>query len=174
MRPARIFRKAALAVLVALGASPDAVRADKGDLFLSIAPVVDASKTDRPAFGGAAALQLGANASTDLTLEADWTGTGKSLSGDGLMETRILLGSLYTPFFGEMRPRFGGSGGVIHVLGPRGVDELYFNLGFHLQGLYDLADAIRLFAEVHPNVTFGDEGEFSTLVKAGIQFRLIN
>lgn len=170
MTPARFIRQTALACLLALGAA----HADKGDLFLSIAPAVDVSKTDQPAFGGAAALQLGANQWTDLTLEADWTGTRDSFRGDENMETRILLGSLYTPFFGEMRPRFGGSGGVIHVLGPKGVDEVYFNLGFQLQGLYDVADAIRLFAEVHPNVTFGDEGEFSTLVKAGIQFRLID
>lgn len=170
MTPAPFIRKTVLASLLVLAAA----HAGKGDLFLSIAPAVDASKTDQPVFGGAAALQLGANQWTDLTLEADWTGTRESFRGDGAMETRILLGSLYTPFFGEMRPRFGGSGGVIHVLGPRGVDEVYFNLGFQLQGLYDVADAIRLFAEVHPNVTFGDEGEFSTLVKAGIQFRLLN
>ena len=171
MKPAPSLLGAALAMLMGLGG---AAHADKGDLFLSVAPMVDAVKTDQPAFGGAAALQLGANPWTDFTLEADWTGTGKSLSGDGVMETRILLGSLFTPFFGEMRPRFGGSGGVIHVQGPKGVDEVYFNLGFQLQGLYDASDAIRLFAEVHPNATFGDEGEFSTLVKAGIQVRLLN
>lgn len=145
--------------------------ADKGDLFLSLAPVIDAAKPSAPAFGGSASFQMGVNEATDFMLEGSATfATGSD--DETTRETRLLLGSLYTPYFGDIRPRFGGSGGLVHVDAPEGVDEVYLNLGFHLQGLYDASDRIRLFAEAHPNFTFGKHGEFSTLMKVGLLFRL--
>lgn len=161
---------AAAALTLALGAA----RADRGDLFLSLAPSVDAARTDEPAFGGFASLQLGANEATDLFVEAGWSGSRDAFAGDADMETRILIGSFYTPFFGEIRPRFGGSGGMVHLAGPDGLNEVYLNLGLHLQGIYAVSDRFRLFAEAHPNITFGRDGEGSILVKAGFQVRLLD
>lgn len=167
MNATRFIRAAAL-VLGAACAS----FADRGDLFLSLAPVVDAMTPSEPAFGGSVSLQLGANEATDFLFETDITAAKDSDADESRIESRFLIGSLYTPFFGEIRPRFGGSGGIVSVQAPGGINEAYFNLGFHLQGLYDVSDAVRLFAETHPNLTFGTHGSFSTLMKAGIIFRL--
>jgi hypothetical protein len=165
MKAARPILAACLALFHAVPAL-----AEKGDLFLSLAPAIDAFQSDGPSVGGGLGLQLGANESTDFFLESDLT-TRVDSHDDRTLETRVLLGSLYTPYFGEIRPRFGGSAGVIHVSAPD-VNEVYFNLGFHLQGLYDASDAVRLFAEAHPNLTFGSHGDFSTLIKVGLMFRL--
>jgi hypothetical protein len=144
-----IVRAASLALGLAV-----APFAAKGDLFLSLAPAVDPLR-DPPAFGGGASLQLGVNEATDFFLEGIGTGSRGSGDDEDRVETRVLLGSFYTPFFGDIRPRFGGSGGLEYVSAPGGVSDLYFNLGFHLQGLYDASDRFRLFAEVLPNLTFG-------------------
>lgn len=162
------FLTAAALVLGAACASS----ADRGDLFLSLAPVIDAMKPSEPAYGGSVSLQLGANEATDFMFETDVTSSSDADTDENTIETRLLIGSLYTPYFGEIRPRFGGSGGVVSVVAPGGVNEVYFNLGFHLQGLYDVSDTVRLFAEAHPNLTFGTHGRFSTMMKAGITFRL--
>jgi hypothetical protein len=171
MKTVRPILAAGLAACFALFHAVPA-HAEKGDLFLSLAPAIDAFESDGPSLGGGLGLQLGVNESTDFFLESILT-TRVDSDEDRTLETHGLLGSLYTPYFGEIRPRFGGSAGVVHVSAPD-VDEVYFNLGLHLQGLYDASDAFRLFAEVHPNLTFGSNGGFSTLFKVGLTFRLSN
>lgn len=147
------------------------VLADHGDMFLSVAPAIDAFKTDGPSFGGSLGLQLGVNTETDFFLESTLT-TRMDSNETNAVETRFLLGSMYTGMSGDIRPRFGGSGGIAYITDDGGTDEVYFNLGVHLQGLYDASDAVRLFVEANPNLTIGDNGGFSTLVKAGLLFRL--
>lgn len=143
--------------------------ADRGDVFLSLAPVLDVFE---PGFGGALGLQFGVNPETDLFVEANASVSDPGADDWG-MESAFLLGSFYTPYAGEIRPRLGGSMGILYMQEDEDdVQEVGLNLGLHLQGLFDVSDAMRLFAEAHPSITFGEEGEFSVLAKVGVQFRL--
>jgi hypothetical protein len=143
--------------------------ADRGDVFLSLAPAIDAFE---PGFGGALGLQFGVNPETDLFAEYNASAADPG-SGDWDVESSFLFGSFYTPYSGEIRPRLGGSLGLLYQYDDEDdLEEVGLNLGVHLQGLFDVSDAVRLFAEAHPSITFGEEGEFSVLAKAGILFRL--
>ncbi len=144
-------------------------RADRGDAFLSLAPAVDVFEAG---VGGALGAQFGVNPHFDLFLEADATVSDPG-SDDRDLESAFLLGSYYAPYSGEIRPRLGASMGILYQQDDENdVQEMGVNFGLHLQGLFDLFDAVRLFAEIHPNVTAGGEGEFTVLAKAGILFRL--
>ena len=134
-------------------ACSSAVHAENGDLFLSLAPAIDPFQSGGPTFGGALALQYGVNSETDFFLESDVT-TRLDSEEERAVETRLLLGSMYTAMAGDIRPRFGGSGGLAYVSGQDSEEEAYFCLGFHLQGLYDASDAVRLFVEANPNLHF--------------------
>jgi len=147
--------------------------AAKGDLFLSIAPAVDPSR-EPLAVGGDVSLQLGVNDATDFMFEAASLGSFGSGADQDRSDTRLLVGSYYTPYFGDIRPRFGGSVGLDYVSGPRGGDKsaVGVNLAFYLQGLYDVSDRMRLFMEAQPQLNTGTLGGFSTLLKVGLLFRL--
>jgi hypothetical protein len=146
--------------------------ADKGDIFLAVMPVVAPFNSGEGMFGGGANVSIGANENTDFQLEMDWTAQPAYFDNDGVAETRLLLGSFFTPYFGDIRPRFGGSAGFAHVTGFSDLNEVAFNAGLHLQGLFDMSSNTRLFAEANPSISIGDSGGFSTLFKVGIQFRL--
>ena len=149
-----------------------AVKADRGDMFLSVMPMVSPFTSSEAMFGGGLNLSMGANERTEIQFELDWTAQPGYFDNQGFTETRYLIGSLFTPYFGDIRPRFGGSFGLIHALGSGGVSEVGFNTGVHLQGLWDLSQAVRLFAEANPNFSFGKYADLSTLIKVGMQFRL--
>ncbi len=158
--------------LICVGFICSPSRADRGDLFLSVMPVVDPFHADGAAFGGGANLSMGVNERTDFQLETDLTVQQPGSNQSDYFETRYLLASFFTPYFGEIRPRFGGSMGLIHSYSSDGINEVGFNAGVHLQGLYDFSQSLRFFAEANPNISFGKQGGFSTLFKLGIQFRL--
>lgn len=143
--------------------------ADRGDVFLSLAPAVDVTEAG---FGGALGVQVGVNPETDFFAEAHTTVSDPG-DEDRDLESAFLLGSFYTPYFGEIRPRLGGSVGLLYRQDDEDdVQATAFNCGLHLQGVFDFSDGVRLFAEAHPNITFGEEGEATLLAKVGILFRL--
>jgi hypothetical protein len=145
---------------------------DKGDVFLFGSVLTDPTVSGGPAFGGEAGVQLGANEKTDFQLSANVNATPGYFGSTGSLNARYLLTSYFTPYFGDIRPRLGGSVGLNQVLAHGGVNDVLFNAGVHLQGLVALNPNVLLFGEVNPNMTFGDGGNFSTLIKLGILFRL--
>lgn len=155
-------------ILAAALLCPGSALADRGDIFLTLAPAMDIFETG---FGGALGLQFGVNPETDFFLEADVTAS--DIGSDLGMQTQYLAGSFYTPYAGEIRPRLGGSLGVVHrMMDDASTHEVGFHAALHLQALYDASDAMRLFAEVDPYLSTGENGGFGTLVKLGLQFRL--
>ena len=145
---------------------------DKGDVFLFGSLLTDPFQTNGPAFGGEGGLQFGVNDRTDLQLSANVNATPGYLDSTGILNARYLLTSYFTPYFGDIHPRLGGSMGLIQIADHAGFNKFFFDAGFHLQGLMNLNSSAMLFAEVNPNFTFGDAGNFSTLVKLGILLRL--
>jgi hypothetical protein len=168
MKGFKLFSALTAGLALGLGAA----QADKGDVFLAVMPVVAPFNSDEGMFGGGASISVGANEMTDFQLEVDYTVQPGYFDDDGVAETRYVLGSFFTPYFGDIRPRFGGSAGFTHVMAAGAGSEVLFNAGLNLQGLFDLSSDTRLFAEANPSVSIGDEGGFSTLFKVGVQFRL--
>jgi hypothetical protein len=150
-----------------------AALAERGDVFLSVGPALEPQRLGEPAFGGAAGVSFGVNELTDFQLEADWTANAGYFDdkGSGGMFSRLLFVSYFTPYMGEIRPRFGGSFGLLHIR-KTADDVVCLDLGLHVQALYQATDALRLFAEAVPDISIGSEGGFSTVFKAGLQFRL--
>jgi hypothetical protein len=168
MKGFKLFSALSAGLLLGLGMA----QADKGDIFLSVMPMVSPFNSDEALFGGGASISVGANEMTDFQLELDYIVQPGYFDDDGVSETRYLLGSFFTPYFGDIRPRFGGSVGLAHVNAAGPGSDVPFYAGLHLQGLFDMSSDTRLFAEANPCIFIGESGGFSTLFKVGVQFRL--
>jgi hypothetical protein len=146
---------------------------EKGDIMLNAAVAVDPVIETGPGFGGELGLELGVNEYTDFQLNIDYLISQDFISEDGILNNRYYVASYYTPYFGEIRPRIGGSLGLIYIDDEISqIDEVLFFAGFHIQGIMNLSDFLNLYGDISPKISFGKGGGFSTVIKIGLQFRL--
>jgi hypothetical protein len=151
-------------------------QAGRGDLFLTVSALSDPFLLDEPSLGGQLGLEMGVNDRTDFFAAASLSPSLKSFSEDGPQTYRLLLGSWFSPYFGEIRPRIGGYAGYAIIGVPQTKNVASFNVGMALQGLWQVNDGMALAATISPNLLLGSsediESNFSLPIALSLQFRL--
>jgi hypothetical protein len=156
--------------LVALGLAP--AQAGRGDMFLTVSAISDPFLLEEPALGGQLGLEMGLNEKTDFFAAASFTPSIESFSAEGPQTYKLILGSWFTPYFGEIRPRIGGYAGYAIIDVPVTKNIVSFNMGVALQGYWQVNDGTALSATVSPNWLIGSNEDLSSDMSMPISLTL--
>jgi hypothetical protein len=143
--------------------------AERGDKFIDLQATVEpVSDFNTLPAGGQASFQFGVNENTDMGISAGALVIDDSVAGN-ITKMNFRLSSYFTPYFGELRPKFGGSIGLAKFSNQTKPD---FDLAAHVMGLYDMSGSLRMYVEVSPGLIMGKSSSFYTDIGLGVQFRL--
>lgn len=143
-------------------------RAERGDLFLELAPRASfGGDSLGPGIGGALGLSFGANERTDLGLLLHFDQHPGEDGGEDAQEIGAVLTSFFTPYLGDFRPRFGA-----HLGFSLFDEEPALSAGVDLQALYQPNDRVQFHAGIVPDFLFGKESQFFLRVPVGVRIRL--
>ena len=126
--------------------------------------------------GGNVALQMGVNSRTDFELRAlAAQAPNATVNSSGEAKDLLKVGaqfiSWYTPYFGQIRPQFGGHLGAIYQKGGD-INNTVMDLGLNARAIFCASDRWRFYLEGSWQAGFGKDGDISENIGAGLMFRI--
>ena len=115
----------------------------------------------RAGIGTQVGYEKGFNDQTDIGLRVNYS--KHTIEDIDMQLYGVSLITMYSPYNGDIRPRFGGLIGIQqgeHLQGEKsGVSNSFFNLGASLQCVFDFKGPQDIFIEAQPGVSLGVDPE---------------
>ncbi len=151
---------------------------EEGDLSVNVGGVSNFAFTERsPSFGGLLGVQYAFNDQTNFLINGEYIQSRIENIDEKLDQKRFTFTSLFTPYFGDIYPKFGGTFGIMHETFKSSVDEVYVMVGADFVTAAQFGETMEGFFKVSPTLTFGEtkskKDNFNISITVGFNFTVI-